>query len=163
MITHPHYRRRNRAISLIAACSLLLPLLFTSCATVPAVDAPAGFAAYERRDDFLAVSPEGVRFRVRYEKNDPEQDLEFWREALEKHLDISGYEKLSGDTFETSEGEGVYLEWVAPVGQEDWIYLTAVTVHGEWIAVAEAAGSFSVYGKYRDVLFESLKTIARPR
>ena len=135
----------------------------TSCATVPSVEAPEGFAVYERTDDFLAVSPEGVRFKVRYEKNDPEQDVSFWREALEIHLDHSGYAKLAGDTFETPEEEGFWIEWVAPVGQEDWIYLTAVTVHDERIAIAEAAGSFQMYKKYRESLFHSLQSLRRVR
>ncbi len=158
--------RHVRTAVLISPAAVLLLLLsmtmLSSCATVPAVDAPEGFAVYDRQNDFLAVSPEGVRFKVRYEKNEPNQDLEFWKEALEIHMDGSGYEKLSGDTFETVDGEGFYFEWVAPVGQEDWIYLTAVTVHEEWIAVAEAAGSFPMYKKYRERLMKSLESISRP-
>jgi hypothetical protein len=154
--------RPVRAAVLAVLLVVLSMTVLSSCATVPAVDAPEGFAVYDRQSDFLAVSPEGVRFKVRYEKNEPEQDLEFWKEALEIHMDGSGYEKLSGDTFETADGEGVYFEWVAPVGQEDWIYLTAVTVHEEWIAVAEAAGSFPMYKKYRDRLMKSLESISRP-
>ncbi|MDY7028257.1 MAG: hypothetical protein SVR04_08180 [Spirochaetota bacterium] len=154
--------RPVRAAALAVLLVVLSMAMLSSCATVPAVDAPEGFAGYDRQSDFLAVSPEGVRFKVRYEKNEPKQDLEFWKEALEIHMDGSGYEKLSGDTFKTADGEGVYFEWVAPVGQEDWIYLTAVMVHDEWIAVAEAAGSFPVYKKYRDRLMKSLKTISRP-
>ena len=146
----------------VAVLLLLSITILSSCATVPAVVAPEGFAVYERQNDFLAVSPEGVRFKVRYEKNEPEQDLEFWKEALEIHMDGSGYEKLSSDTFETADGEGFYFEWVAPVGQEDWIYLTAVTVHEEWIAVAEAASSFPMYKKYRERLMKSLESISRP-
>lgn len=146
-----------------AALLLTAIVLFVSCATVPAVQAPEGFAVYDRDTDFTAVSPEGVRFKVRYERNEPEQDLEFWKEALEIQLEASGYEQLSGDVFQTPDGEGIYFEWVAPVGEEDWIYLTAVTVHDEMIAIAEAAGPFQTYKKYRETMFESLQSISRPK
>jgi len=154
---------KGRGMRMIIMLTLLVPVLITSCASVPSVKAPEGFAVYERRTDFLAVSPEGVRFKVRYEKNRPEQTLDFWREALEVHLTSSGYDLLSGDTFDTPDGKGSYLEWVAPVGEEDWIYLTAITVQGDKIAIAEAAGPFQMYRKYRDTLFESLGSITFPR
>jgi len=157
------YRRPGRSGAGNIILLILLLAGMTSCATVPSVEAPEEFAVYDRTDAFVAVSPEGVRLRVRYEENDPEQDLVFWREALEIHLDRSGYAKLADDTFETPDGEGFWVEWVAPVGQDDWIYLTAIAVHEGQIAIAESAGPFQLYKKYREAIFDSLRSVTRVR
>ena len=109
----------------LARVTLLLAVL-SACATPPSVTPPSGFAVYDDPDIVRAVSPEGVRFRVHYEDHEPAQSLEFWREALRRHLERSGYGLLEEEAFSAPAGDGALFEWVAPVGAEDWVYLTAV-------------------------------------
>jgi hypothetical protein len=141
-----------------APAALLLMMLLTGCAT-PVLERPSGFAEYVGTRDYRAVSPEGVVVRVRLVKNDPVQGIEFWTEALKTQLQKSGYSLVRQEPVETRVGAAVLLEWAAPVGQEDWIYLTGIAVSGTRIAVAEAAGAFASYQKHRAAILESLRTL----
>lgn len=141
----------------------LLAVLFlgAGCTTAPPVAPPAGFAVYDDPAAMRAVSPDGVRYRVHYAENDPEQSLEFWREALSLHLERSGYGALGEQSISTPAGPGALFEWVAPVGPEEWIYLTAVVPAGQKLIIAEAAGPADLYRAHRDALVMSLETIGR--
>ncbi|MFP4565090.1 MAG: hypothetical protein ACLFNX_01220 [Spirochaetaceae bacterium] len=133
--------------------------LLATCAGTPSVVPPEGFAVYDDPEIVRAVSPEGVRFRVRYEAHEPEQSLEFWREALRRHLERSGYGLLAEESFSAVAGDGALFEWVAPVGTEDWIYLTAVLPAGDRLIIAEAAGPAELYRARRGAIAESLESI----
>ena len=146
-------------------------LLVVGCQTLTvSVERPEGFAEFsnERTDraSYRAVSPEGVVLQVRFVANDPPKDLSFWRETLQHHLQQEGYillERQGEDgAITTPAGDGTILEWVAPVGDADFVYLTALVVSGDSIIVAEAAGEHSIYEEYRDVLLQSLSTITVP-
>jgi hypothetical protein len=137
----------------------LAALALAACATAPPVEPPGSFAVYDEPEIVRAVSPEGVRYLVRYAENEPEQSLGFWREALRRHLEESGYALRSEEDFSSPAGVGVLFEWVAPVGAADWIYLTAVVPAGERLIVAEAAGPAEAYGSYRDEIRQSLESI----
>ena len=152
---------RARIAALHAVAGALL-LAFVSCAT-PGFDTPSGFALYQDRDRPLAVSPEGVRFAVRAVANDPRQDLEFWTAALERHMESSGYRVLASGRFDSHAGAGSYAEWLAPVGDEDWVYLSGVVVAGDSILIAEAAGSFELYHAYRADILEALRSLRLDR
>jgi hypothetical protein len=150
---------RGRRVLLGAALPAFLALL-SSCATSrPVLAAPRGFAEYRRESVSLAVSPEGVVLRVRLVDNEPAQTLEFWTEALRTQLEGSGYSRLAEETVETPVGKAMLLEWTAPVGQEDWIYLTGLALSGSRIAVVEAAGAFPLYRKHRAAILDSLRTL----
>jgi hypothetical protein len=96
---------------------------------------------------------------VRYVENEPEQSLEFWREALRQHMEAAGYALVEERDLRAPAGNGALFEWVAPVGEEEWIYLTAVVHAGSRLAVAEAAGPSKQYRAYREDLHRSLETI----
>jgi hypothetical protein len=124
------------------------------------MSAPEGFAPIPDRRAFRAVSPEGVRFRMRTVENDPEQSLEFWSKALRSHLEKEGYPS-SGEptTFSAGEQDGVAFEWVMPYANETWSYLTAIVVSGGRIYIAEAAGEYQLYQSYRQAILDSLSTL----
>ncbi len=152
-------RERVRSwLPALTGATLLLAVL-GACATPPAVTPPEGFAVHDDPEVVRAVSPEGVRFRVRYEAHEPEQTLEFWREALRRHLERSGYGLLEEATFSAPAGDGVLFEWVAPVGTEDWVYLIAVVPVGDRLIVAEAAGPAELYRERRGAIRGSLESI----
>jgi hypothetical protein len=136
-----------------------LILLLGGCVTAPPVTPPGGFAVYDEQEVVRAVSPEGVRYLVRYADNDPQQNLAFWREALALHLERSGYAARAEQQFDAPAGEGVLFEWVAPVGEEDWVYLTAVVPDGDRLIVAEVAGPVEMYACYQTAIRRSLESI----
>jgi hypothetical protein len=147
-----------------AAIILVLVLslgVVTGCVT-PAVTmaAPEGFAAYETDETFSAVSPEGVFVRARKVANDPPQTLSFWSELLERHLTSSGYLLVEKGEFMAADSEGFLFEWLAPVREDDWIFLTAISVIGDSIVVVESAGPTELYSSFRSAIYSSLNTLA---
>jgi hypothetical protein len=151
---------RTRLRSLLVAVVVAGVLTVAGCATAN-MDAPSGFAVFSEHDDYVSTSPEGVVLRARLEENDPQQDLSFWAEALERNLIESGYLLVDqgAGTFEASIGAGRYFQWLAPVGQQDWFYLTAIAVDEKWIAVVEAAGPHEFYRKHQEALLDSLASL----
>ena len=136
---------------------LLISLLVSAPRPHLKVSVPEGFARAKTRGAYQAVSPEGMRYRVRAVRNEPSQAIEFWGDALKNHLLVEGY-RLSnpGQPFTAGKRAGILYE------SEDHVYLTALVVSGRRILVAEAAAQHTVYGKYRTAVIESLKT-RRPR
>jgi len=151
---------RGRPTVLTVLATLAAIALLAGCATIrPVLEAPRGFAEYGDKLIYRAVSPEGVLLRVRLVANDPPQSLEFWAEALENQLSGSGYARLGKEPFEAPAGKGILYEWAAPVGEEDWIYLSGLCVTTRGIAVAEAAGEYGTYQKRRQAIIESLRSL----
>jgi hypothetical protein len=136
----------------------LICLVMAGCSRVK-VEIPKGFADKTVYNEYNAISPEGVLYRVRYVDNYPEKDIAFWQEAVKVHLEKEGYEYISHSEFDAHGKKGVLFEWGAPYGHENYIYMTAILVTGKKIAIAEAAGEFSLYHEYKDALLASVKTI----
>ena len=152
----------ERSSGLRLAGVLASAVALASCVTpAPAMQRPAGFALFEG-ERYRAVSPEGVTVGVRLVANDPQQDLAFWAEALKVHLLKAGYRLLAEERFKAPLGEGSLLEWVAPVAGQDWVYLTALAIHGSDIALVEAAGPFRHYREHRGALLAILATLNVP-
>ncbi len=148
----------------VAVALILLAAVFTlpRMSAQVIMQAPEGFAEQKAKDEYKAVSPEGVLIRVRTARNYPKQELSFWKEALRAHLLDEGYHLLNdGEAFSAGTNAGVLYEWGLPYGQKDYIYLTAVIPAGRRIIIAEAAGEHILYRRYRKALHASLKTIAR--
>jgi len=146
------------------ACAYILAgLLLAGCVTTATMDTPSGFARYVGSADYRLISPEGIVFRARVEANKPRQSLAFWAEALSNHLSDSGYALLDDSNFDTTIGDGRWFEWLAPVGAEDWIYLTAIVVTDSNIVVVESAGPNDRYREYRGAILDEINSIALRR
>jgi len=143
------------------ALFLLLPALAFAAPRLK-VQPPEGFAEAEPGKDaaYRALSPEGMLYRVRLFRNEPEKPLGFWGEALKNHLVKEGY-RLNGEgrAFQAGETAGTAFEWVVPFGTESYLYLTAVLVTSKRIIVAEAAGPYALFTRYRQGLDQSLQSI----
>ena len=151
----------SRARFVHSALLALLTGLISACATPPvAFDTPDGFAQFEDDIPPRAISPEGVVLRVRTVDNDPVQDLAFWSEALERNMTEAGYLLLESGEFESGELGGVFFEWLAPLNDEDWVYLTGIAVTDTVIIIAEAAGPHEHYTGHRDSLLAALSSIS---
>jgi len=51
-------------------------------------------------------------------------------------------------------------EWLAPYASSTYVYLTYITVEGDFILIAEAAGEFKLFADYREAIVASIKTIS---
>jgi len=103
---------------------------------------PEGFALIEKSPELIAISPEGVRLRVRKVKNYPQQSIDFWSDTLEKELFKRGY--IPVDTALTGDwGGGSQFQtrlWAVPWGNQDFLYLTGLREDGGKIQILEIAG-----------------------
>lgn len=152
------------AIRYALLIGVLMPVFLVSCTTtvVPSGEIPRGFALWEDEQtdpgQWSALSPEGVRYRVRVVENRPPQNLAFWSRALESRMISRGFLPL-GEPFSFAGGEGWGAEWAVPYGSRDFVFLTALMAAPEGILIAEAAGEVSLYTEYRESLKESLETL----
>jgi len=153
-------RLQKRGYCVVALVAVSLAIMMVGCVTPPiAMDTPDGFAAFSDTDVVRAISPEGVLVRARTVPNDPAQSLEFWAEVLERQLTESGYLLVGKSDFSMEAGDGVLMEWLAPVSQDDWIYLTAISVVDSQIVIVEAAGPTELYEIYSTAIRESLESL----
>ena len=114
----------------------------------PFISLPEGFALVDNSPVYRAVSPEGVRFRVKRFDNYPEKSGEFWQEALFSYLRGKGYLEMTESSVPPGEKSGdksgatsvphkkiklggeafVSFVWGVPYGNEDYIYMTGLRV-----------------------------------
>jgi hypothetical protein len=139
----------------------LLPAALLFClAGCLSVEKPEGFAEISPFPYYRAISPEGLRYRIRTVNNYPPQDLEFWGKALKNHLQAEGYLLVRPEErFEAANNEGLLFEWGLPYRNQSYIYLTAIMIWDKEIVIAEAAGEKNLYGKYREALLASLRSL----
>jgi hypothetical protein len=132
-------------------------LLLTGCLSM---EKPEGFAEISPFPTYRAISPEGLRFRIRTVKNYPPQDLAFWGPALKNQLQAEGYLLLRPEEgFQAANREGLIFEWGLPYRNQSYIYLTAIMIDDKEIVIAEAAGEKELYGRYREALLASLRSL----
>ena len=113
-------------------------------------EGPAGFSVYLRSVDFWAISPQGVRVRVRRLKPEPEMSLDFWREALGDHLAGAGYQPR-GDSrrLGIAAAAGFAQMWLVPYNGEEYVYDIALIRRGKRLLVVESAGPLERYDTER--------------
>ena len=136
----------RRALALALAASLW------GCAT--AGPTPEGFAPYHGRPT-QAVSPEGVVFKARVEKNDPEADVAFWAEALVRRQTNAGYRLIGQSELSAGSLTGQVIELEAPLGAWDYTYLITLFVDGGDLHVIEAAGRVQDVAPHRDAILKA--------
>ena len=151
---------RNRPLPWLSAA--LCGALVAGCASYrPA--APDGFGQYPRGSVFKsplrAVSPDGVLFTVRTEKNDPKAGLEFWREALKTRMAQAGYRVVADTACSMKGSPGALVKLAAPVGNQDYFYWIAFTLSasGGDLLVAEAAGESKRFLARRDAILKAME------
>lgn len=108
----------------------------------PNMAVPEGFALVDKKPVFKALSPEGIRLRVRRVDNYPQQNLEFWEKALKDQLQKRGYipfEKETIPDFLEKEGFSVSI-WGVRSGTMDYLYLIGIRIRGSKIEIMELAG-----------------------
>ncbi|WP_319562449.1 DUF4349 domain-containing protein [Marispirochaeta sp.] len=127
----------------------------------PAREGPDGFSVYRESKLFRAVSPEGVRIRVREVKPEPVMELSFWQSAVIKHLVESGYEQR-GDIARLGrrDRDGFLVRWLLPYGQEEYVFSTALIPDGNKLYIIEGAGKLEAYDLHFPAIDKWIRTIA---
>lgn len=139
------------------AIALLLAPWF-GCTTFKAVP-PDGFAVFEGRESFLAVSADGVTYRVRHVDSDPDVGLDFWTEALKRRMQNAGYVFVEESAVHAGGEEGYQLLLAAPYGHEDYSYLIALFMPRGVLVVVESAGSVTRFDARRAAIDKSIAAL----
>jgi len=122
-------------------------------------ETPIGFAPYEGHSSFRAVSPDGVMYRVRSEKNEPKADLPFWKEALKKRMLEAGYRFVSEAEVKAGADPGYLLELNAPYGTQDYSYLIALFERNDRLVIVESAGEVVRFKARREAVLAAIQGI----
>lgn len=148
--------------SILILLIVLLVIFVSNCKTLQIkVQKPAGFADMPYSDQYKAISPEGMLFKVKIVDNYPKQSLAFWSIALQNHFLNLGYTSLGeGEKFSANNRQGVFYEWGIPFNNQNYIYLTAIIVINDKIIVAESTAPHQVYNTHRSAIIKSLGKIA---
>ena len=135
--------------------------LFATLAGAPewTLDLGEEFAVFDGAS-FSAESADGTRVRLGKVANEPRQSLAFWTEALRTQLLRDGYTFLDQAELRSAIGTISVLRWSAPVGDSDWLCVTALGASGEHLVIAEAAGDVGEIGEYQAALRASLEALA---
>jgi hypothetical protein len=97
--------------------------------------------------------------KVRELENYPEASLEFWTDAMGRHLEQQGYAHKSKECFTSQAGvAGCRLDFLLPHGPEDWVLSETLFVAGDTVYLVEAAGPFDRYAKVEAEYAASLRT-----
>lgn len=142
----------------------LVALALAGCAPVLRMDTPDGFVRYQHKDGPAFITADGVRVRARRVANYPKADLQFWIDAMDRHLTARGYLSRGRTCFKTAAGsEACTAEYVVPQGAEDWVMAETVMVDGDALVLVEAAGPFARYQHAAPALAKAYPTMAVQR
>ena len=140
--------------------TLALLALLAACGPHYQMDAPDGFVKYTKdHGKFAWITADGVRVKARDVVNEPKAELPFWTDATQRHMTARGYTKKSEKCFTTRAGaKGCTLEWLAPRGNEDWVFAVSIFVTGERVTLVEAAGPYARYVAVEGKLAKALES-----
>lgn len=148
----------------IRTCAFFVGLMMitaASCATPYRIEAPESFKQYRDTREFKLITADGVMLKGREVENYPIADLDFWVDALARHLEQRGYAPKERNCFITKEGlAGCTLDFVVPHGAEDWVLSETVFVDDDRIILLEAAGPYERFSAVEKELRAALETFS---
>lgn len=134
-------------------------LLVAACTPPYTMTQPKTFKRFEESHDFRMITADGVMLKARQVDNYPEATLEFWTDAMDRHMEAQGYVLKSKDCFKTAKGKsGCTLDLVLPHGAEDWVLSATLFVVEDQIVIIEAAGPFDRFAVIEKDLETAMKT-----
>jgi hypothetical protein len=148
----------------IFTCLLAAGAVAVALFSQPASAALPGFALVsDRNEEHVFVSPEGFYCRFHEEENYPKKGVRFWRDALANKMNAAGYTPLFEERLAAGGPGACYCEWGAPLGSQDYVYATVLSVKGDRLFIGEAAGEISLFAKYRQPIIDSVREVIRSR
>ncbi len=89
--------------------------------------APEGFSVYRNSRLYRAVSPEGIKLRIREVRPEPVMDMAFWETALTAYMEEAGYLLRDKQILELKTGSnGLTFMWLAPYSGDEYVYMVAL-------------------------------------
>lgn len=155
-LSRPFHLANVAPLGVVALVGLLA--LLTACRSFQA-EAPAGFAPYDQKKSFRAVSPDGVLYRVRQQENKPKATLAFWKEALKKRMLDAGYHFVSEGDIKADNEPGYLLELNAPLGSQDYTYFIAVFARDNTLVIVESAGEVTRFKARREGVLAAIQKL----
>ncbi|MDQ6962628.1 MAG: hypothetical protein Q9M28_08905 [Mariprofundaceae bacterium] len=120
---------------------------------------PQGFAAYKAAKKQAAISPEGIVYNIRHEKNEPFAGLLFWKKAMKKRLLDTGYIFVAESDIQSKKQKGYLLELAAPVGKQDFTWLIALYVVNNKLHIVEASGEEKIFKQHRQAIVDAAQKV----
>lgn len=157
----------SRRIVLAALVALVAAAAVTGCASFR-MSTPQGFAQLPNQRpayDYRATSAYGVAVSVRALPNREHASLDFWAEAIDRHLQRTGqYAPRGTAPVRTASGlHGRRLQYAyAPAGNAGSTYWATVFVTDARVYVVEAGGNDAAFERARPSVERSLQSFAAP-
>lgn len=130
-----------------------------ACAVPYTMETPASFRRFDDSRQFKMITADGVLLKARQVENYPKGDLDFWTDAMDRHLTERGYLRKSQSCFQTNIGKkACTLNFALPYGADDWIFSETLFVLEDVIVLVETAGPFERFAEIEDELAAALKT-----
>ncbi len=149
--------------TIIVAASLFVAVALTSCGPPYTMAPPDAFKRFEQINTFQLITADGVMLKGREVEieDHSEADLDFWQDALKRHMEQNGYVLKSEEHIETEEKlEGHNLSFLIPYGAEDWMFTVTIFVEEDTVYILEGAGPYDRYANIEEDLLASLKTFS---
>ncbi|MCK9463351.1 MAG: hypothetical protein M0R80_27335 [Proteobacteria bacterium] len=136
-----------RAIGIRLVALFVAAAALASCAPPYSMAPPASFKRFEESREFKWITADGVMLKAREVDNYPEASLDFWADAMSRHLIAQGYiQKGERRCFDTTRGrKACTVEFMLPHGAEDWVLGETLFVVEDDIVLVEAAGPYERY------------------
>ncbi len=133
-------------------------ILLLSCGPSYQLPPLDDFSVYEKDRHARHISPDGIRLMVRNTPNNPKGDLNFWKEAIRRHLDEAGYLFQAQKTIESNQThqKGEALSFIVPYQGEDWGFAIVIFVEEETVTLVEMTGPFKNFPKAWDNLSQKI-------
>ncbi len=147
--------------TMIAGSLLLVGVLLAGC-QVSKIRTPSGFVEVDNyRDEFRAVSPEGVTLAYRTEENPKDGTPAFWAKAIKRTLvEQKGHQvKAEEDLTSTSGMSGVLLKCSKVRSGTQFDYWVAVYLAGSKLHVVEAGGKSADFHAYQAEILKSMRSL----
>jgi hypothetical protein len=149
-----------RAIGIRLAALALAAAALASCAPPYSMAPPASFKRFEEEREFKWITADGVMLKAREVDNYPEAALDFWVDAMSRHMIAQGYVKKGEQRcFDTKRGrKACTADFMLPHGAEDWVLSETLFVVDDDIVLVEAAGPYDRYALVEAELQKAVET-----
>jgi hypothetical protein len=121
---------------------------------------PEGFAKYQNtKKDIKAASADGLLYRIKVVKPNPQADNAFWAEAVSKRMHEAGYHPYEAKEVISAEeiASGMVVKCLAPSGEDDLAYWISFKTQGNKLIIIEALGEASTFRTQEEQIIKAIE------
>jgi len=137
---------------------IIFLLFLLSCGSID-FPKPRGFADYEDKSStYRAVTPEGVRLKVRFIKNESKATTSMWIQSINHQLQGKGYHrKLKRDISSSDGKKGMYAEYNYRHYGRNHSYFICIFAKKDKIYIIECGGLSKDYTLHKTALLDAVQ------